>query len=123
MADEKYLQTFKSGTKEFEVIGMFWELMKKADTPELRKLCGMLFDAFEDYPGSAENVKNIWIEWWVIFQTFYKCDDTDEFWEDAYNAVRDFNEKYRGTNEAFLVLKLATMVMDYQQWRRDEKLL
>ena len=122
MADEKYMQTFKKGSKEFEVVGTFWELMKMCDK-ETKKMCSMLFDAFDRYDGKAEDVRNIWLEWWVIFQSYYRCDDSDEYWEQMIESLTAFNEKYRGTDETYLVVGLSTMVSDYMQWRRDEKMV
>lgn len=120
MADEKYFQAFKKGSKEFEVVGAFWELMKMCDTPELKKMCSMLFDAFDRYEGKAEDVKEIWLYWWVLFQSYYKNDGSEEYWQELCESVIAFNEKYRGTNETYLVLGLATMVSDFNQWRQYE---
>lgn len=121
--DSKYQKTFKSGSKEFAVVNGVWELMKIAETPELRRICKMLFDAFIEYEGSVDDIREIWIEWWVIFQTFYQNDNTDEYWQTTFDHVNAFNEKYRNTAYTNLVLKLSTMIMDYQQFRRDKDLL
>ena len=123
MAEKDYFRNLKSDTKEFAIINGAWDLMKIADSPELRFLCYRLFEALNEYEGSVDDIREIWIEWWVIFQTFYKNDNTDVYWQTTFDHVNAFNEKYRNTAYTSLVLKLSTMIMDYQQFRRDNNLL
>lgn len=123
MAEKDYFRNLKSGTKEFDIVNGAWELMKIADSPELRFLCYRLFDAFKEYGGSLDEIRNIWIEWWATFQTLYENDDSDDYWDSVGESVKYLYDKYNNTEYYKLTGKLSTLIADYQQYRRDNELL
>ena len=119
MAEKTYFRKLGKGTKEFNIVTLSWELMKLADTKEYRFMLKRIFEAFCELDGDIEEIRTIWTEWWVIFQTFYENDGSEEYWENTYDQVNAFNEKYRNTDKNKIVLKLSTMIMDFQQIRSE----
>jgi len=123
MADKKYYKALKRDDKIFQFVNTFWELMKLCDDPEIREMYQMLYKAFDKHDGKAEDVREIWTYWWVLFQSYYNSEKSEQYWEELHDSAIAFYEKYHDSDKEELVLGLATMVCDWNQWRMYEQLL
>lgn len=51
-------------------------------------------------------------EYWSLCQSVWQTEDSDEYWQEAYNKCRAFGEKYKGICGEF-ARSLALGLLDY----------
>lgn len=59
-------------------------------------------------------------DFWVLCQQYWKIEDNDEYWEQSINAEEDFCKKYKGNN-GFFARKLANALADTLAEKEKER--